>query len=78
VTYREVCASGTTMKTAIMESAHDATEQAYRLWQRTQDLRLLTQTVILDIERICERTRVSITTSQMILGKGTDVPRRCR
>jgi hypothetical protein len=63
-----------TMKTAMMESAHDLTEQAYRLWQRTQELRILTETIILDIERICQRTRVSITTSRTILGKGPGVP----
>jgi hypothetical protein len=57
-----------------MESAHDATEQAYCLWQRTQDLRTLTEIVILDIERICERTRVSIATSRIILREGADLP----
>jgi hypothetical protein len=77
-TYRKVCASTTTMKSAIIESAHDTTEQAYRLWQRTRDLTMLTRTVILDIQRICQRTRVSITTSRMILGKGANVPTQCR
>ena len=52
---------------AIMECAHDATEQAQRLWQRSRELTVLTENTILDIKRLCERTRASIAASRRIL-----------
>ena len=61
--------SRTAGETAIVESAHEATEQAQLVWLRSLDLMMQTQTVIVDIERMCERTQVSIATSRMILGE---------
>ena len=65
------------METAIVESAHDATEQAHRTWERSRDLTMLAEAIIRDIKRMCERTQVSIATSRMILGKQVNPANYC-
>lgn len=68
----ETC--GIIREIAIMECAHDAAEQAHRLWQRSRELTMLAENTILDIKRLCERTQVSIDTSRMILKQNHPTP----
>jgi hypothetical protein len=67
VTWLNPYTSSAAMETAIVESAHDATEEAHRAWERSRDLKMLAEAIIRDIKRMCERTQVSIVTSRMIL-----------
>jgi hypothetical protein len=58
-------------------STDEAAEQAQRAWQRSLDVVTRTQTIILEIKQMCERTQVSIATSRMILGKQVNPANYC-